>query len=582
MHDARHVERGLRELATLLSLSPANRYKARAYERGAEIVAAHASELGALIADGRLEQLAGVGKSLAAQIRALWEQGTSALLEAERSAHPPNAAELLALPGMTPRRLAVLHTTLAIDSLAGLREACVAERVRTLPGFGPKVEQKLLESLAAHDAPLPASPPRRVLGDALALAARVADTLRRRAPEASLLLAGAARRAEEVVAELELVLVDARGEVASALAALPGLVAEERAGVRQLRIEGLPLHLYPSDRAHAGARLLSATGPSEHVEQVARHAAQRGFALHPHALVDDRGAPVPTPDEAALYRVLDLAYMPPELRGAGEPLSRADADALRDLIDRDDIRGAVHCHTTHSDGRDDIEAMARAAEARGFQYITITDHSPSAHYARGVQLDRLKRQWDEIDAAQERVSIRILRGTESDILADGSLDYPDSVLSQLDVVIASIHSRFRMDERAMTARLVHAMELPVRKIWGHALGRLLLEREPFACDVDAVLDALARSGGAVEINGDPKRLDLAPRWLPHARARGLPFVLSVDAHSTTGLDVIDLAVKMARRGGLRRHEVLNALPCDAFLARIGARACSQPSLPSAS
>ena len=231
----------------------------------------------------------------------------------------------------------------------------------------------------------------------------------------------------------------------------------------------------------------------------------------------------------------------------------------------------VHCHTTHSDGQNSVEEMARAAAALGMQYITITDHSPSAHYAHGVARERLEQQWEEIRQAEQAVGIRILRGTESDILADGALDYPDEILAQFDVIIASIHSRFRMTRVQMTERLVRAMRLPVFKIWGHALGRLLLSRDPIDCDVEAVLDALAGARGAIEINGDPHRLDLPPEWIPHARARGIPFVLSVDAHSTTGMGVLPFAATLGRRGGLRRGEVLNTLSVDGFLARVQGR-----------
>jgi DNA polymerase (family 10) len=238
------------------------------------------------------------------------------------------------------------------------------------------------------------------------------------------------------------------------------------------------------------------------------------------------------------------------------------------LLTTADIRGMVHCHTTYSDGRASIEEMARAAEALGMQYITITDHSPSAHYAGGVTVDRLKEQWDEIAAVQERVKIRILRGTESDILQDGALDYPDEVLERFDVVIASIHSRHKLDRERMTERLVRAMSLPIFKIWGHALGRMLLSRDPIDCDVPEVLDALAGTRGAIELNADPHRLDLPPAWIPAARARGLSFVVSVDAHSTKGLNVLPLGVQLARRGGLRRHEVLNTLPADELAARV--------------
>jgi len=224
----------------------------------------------------------------------------------------------------------------------------------------------------------------------------------------------------------------------------------------------------------------------------------------------------------------------------------------------------IHCHTTYSDGRDGIEAMARAAQALGMRYLTITDHSPTAYYARGVGLDRLRAQWDEIDRVQERVKIKIFKGTESDILADGALDYPDSFLERFDVIIASIHARHKMDSEQMTARLLRAMKLPFFKIWGHPLGRLIPSRPPFDCDMEKILDAIAASRCAVEVNGDPRRLDLEPRWIRAARSRGIKFVISTDAHSTESLNNLEYGVAMARRGWLGGGDVLNTLEADSF------------------
>jgi DNA polymerase (family 10) len=228
----------------------------------------------------------------------------------------------------------------------------------------------------------------------------------------------------------------------------------------------------------------------------------------------------------------------------------------------------VHCHTTYSDGKSSIAEMAHSASDLGMQFITITDHSPSAHYARGVTVERLKQQWDEIAAVQDTAAIRILRGIEADILADGSLDLPDAVIEQLDVVIASIHARHRMDRQAMTERLVRALSLPFFKIWGHGLGRILGQREPIDCDVPAVLDALAAGGGAVEINADPRRLDLPSAWLPAARERRIPFVVSVDAHSVRGFSTLRYGIIQARRGGIDKAEVLNAAPAGTFTAAV--------------
>jgi DNA polymerase (family 10) len=224
----------------------------------------------------------------------------------------------------------------------------------------------------------------------------------------------------------------------------------------------------------------------------------------------------------------------------------------------------VHCHTTYSDGKHTLEQMVRAAEAMGMKYITITDHSPTAFYAGGVKLDRLKRQWAEIDEVQEKVKIKILRGTESDIVADGRLDYPDKILEKFDVIVASIHSRYKMDAAKMTQRIVTAMRQPVFKIWGHALGRKLLTRPPFDCDVEQILDVIAASRAAIEVNGDPHRLDMEPRWIREARKRKIKFVISVDAHSTGAFQYLKYGVATARRGWLRKSEVLNTQGVAAF------------------
>jgi DNA polymerase (family 10) len=238
------------------------------------------------------------------------------------------------------------------------------------------------------------------------------------------------------------------------------------------------------------------------------------------------------------------------------------------LITLEDIRGMTHCHTLYSDGRNSIEAMARAAEAMGMAYLTITDHSPSAYYAGGVGIDRLRAQWDEIARVQERVKVKLLRGTESDILADGSLDYPDPYLEKFDIVIASIHSRHKMDAGQMTERLLRAIKLPLFKIWGHPLGRLLQSRPPIDCRVEELLDAVAESKCAIEINGDPRRLDLEPRWIRAARERGIKFIVSTDAHSTAGLQNLPFGVSTARRGWLTRGEVLNALGAEEFMRAV--------------
>ena len=315
------------------------------------------------------------------------------------------------------------------------------------------------------------------------------------------------------------------------------------------------------------ALLHALTGSERHRARLGERARALGLALDDAGLVrtkDGRRQPIDT--EADLYRILELPYLPPEARDDEIDLETAATRCGADgLVQESDIRGMVHCHTTYSDGADTVEVMARAAQAMGMRYMTITDHSPTASYAGGLTLDRLRRQWDEIAKAQERVKgLTILRGTESDILADGRLDYPDAVLEQLDVVIASIHNRHRMDEAQMTRRLVRAMRDPHFKIWGHAVGRYVLRRPPIACRMEEVLDAAAESRVAIEVNGNPNRLDMEPRWQREALRRGLRFVVSTDAHSVAELQHLRFGIAMARRGLLRAADVLNTLPVREF------------------
>jgi DNA polymerase (family 10) len=269
--------------------------------------------------------------------------------------------------------------------------------------------------------------------------------------------------------------------------------------------------------------------------------------------------------ESGIYQHLGMQYVPPELREDQGEIEAALAHELpEDLVTTEDIRGMVHCHTKYSDGKHSVAEMVHAAEAMGMKYITITDHSPTAFYANGVKIDRLQRQWEEIDLVQEQTKVRILKGTESDITQDGSLDYPDWILEQFDVIVASIHSRYKMNEDQMTRRIVRAMRQPVFKIWGHALGRLIEKRPPFDCRVEEILDVIVESRAAIEINGDPYRLDMEPRWVREARQRKIKFVISVDAHSTGALNNVKYGVGIARRGWVRRGEVLNTLGVKAF------------------
>jgi DNA polymerase (family 10) len=562
MQDPRQISLDLDEIATLLEFSGASKFRVNAYRRGAQIVNTLGDELGTLVEQARLEEFEGIGPTLSRQIEELWNTGSSELLLELRRAQPEGVVELVQVEGLTPRRIRALTGALGIRSVEELKAACAAGRVAGVPGFGPKTEARLLESAERWLRRGEAVPEPLLLATALPLAELFRARLERVVLRVE--LAGALRRGEELVRELEFVIV---GDVERALSYVTGLrqVLRVDPGSRTAALTGgATLRLHVAEPDDVGGALVVATGDDAHVAALSARAEARGFTLTTQDGVAPAAPERAFASEADVYAALDCSLVPPELRRGGDVLASAERDDFADLVELGDIAGIVHCHTVYSDGKHGVLEMAQAAHALGMKYITITDHSPTAHYARGVTLERLKAQWDEIAAVQAQVPIRILRGTESDILGDGSLDFPAAVLEDFDVVIASIHARHRMDRETMTARLLHAMSLPIYKIWGHALGRILNHRAPIDCDVLAVLDALAKAGGAVEINADPHRLDLPPVWIPAARERGLPFVISVDAHSTRGLEVLRYGVTMARRGGVRKREVLNTRDADEF------------------
>ncbi len=567
MLDKLGVARALRELGALLQVQGENPFKVRAYEAAARSLEESREELEALVREGRLRSLPGVGEALEKKIGELHATGHTPLLDRLRSELPPGVLELMRVPELGPRKIARLRAELGVDGLDALEAACVAGRVREVPGFGEKTERKILEGLRR----LRERPRRMLLPQAMALGERLLEHLRagpgcRRAD-----LAGSLRRRRETVGDLDLVAeADDPGALLDHFLRWPAVAEVLGRGGSALTARlasGEQVDLRAAPAGEYATLLHHLTGSQAHHRKLRGLARERGFALSERGLERlDGGGRLPVGSEEELYAALGLAFVPPELReDAGEVEAARDRTLPRELVRLEDVRGLVHCHTRFSDGRATVEEMARAADALGMEYLTITDHSPSAHYAGGVGLDRLRAQWDEIARVQELVRVRLLRGTESDILEDGALDYPDRILERLDVVVASVHSRFLQDEDQMTRRLVRAMRLPFFKIWGHALGRLLLEREPFACRVEEVLDAAAESGkAAVEVNGDPRRLEMQPAHLRLARARGLPVVLSVDAHSTAALGSLRWAVDTARRGWVTREAVLNALPATEF------------------
>jgi len=549
------VAAALQEIAQLMELKGGQyRFKAKAYNAGARSIQGVA-DLDRLIKEDRLTTLPRIGNALASQIKQLYLTGESSVLNELRKEFPTGVVELAAVPGLSVEKIKQLQDALGITSLAELKAAAEAGRLQKLKGFGAKTEQRLLAQVSN-----PVKQPKRRLHlhHALSTAEQAIDYLRTIDGVVDVSIAGSLRRWEETVDIVELVASTKKpAAVIEQFVRFPLILSSQMSGPNNCVAQfgdGAMVSLTAVPPKEFAVTLFVKTGSKAHIEKVKAYVDQKKLSL-----------PRIPRSEEEIYSRLGMAYVPPELReNEGEFEAALKGTLPDDLVTEADIKGMVHCHTTYSDGVHSLEAMVRGAEEMGMKYITITDHSPTASYAGGLQLDKLKRQWEEIDELQENVAIRILRGTESDIIANGRLDYPDSVLEKFDVIVASIHARYKMDSAKMTGRITTAMRQPVFKIWGHGLGRLLQRRPPFECDVEHILDVIAESRAAVEINGDPHRLDLEPRWVREARKRKIKFVISTDAHSVRAMSNLKFGVAMARRGWVRRKEVLNTLTTAAF------------------
>ncbi|MBS1956507.1 MAG: DNA polymerase/3'-5' exonuclease PolX [Cyanobacteria bacterium SZAS-4] len=564
MLDKFAIASALREIGILLELKGENPYKARAYENGAAAVEGIAEELGQLVDEKRLTKYKGIGEALASKIAELYNTGRSSLLEELRAELPPGIIELSQIPGLSTKKVQMLHDALGISSIAELQMACEINAISKVKGFGEKTQQKILEGIKEYET----RDESILLVDARQLSRQLTDYFKFAPGVSAVTVVGSIRRWKESIKNINLLVTSTQPNKAiDALEKFPQVTrmesTEDLRAVARLA-NGMRVSLLVTTADHFPFAEFVETGSQSHIQEVRKIAERKGYTISSTGLMQgDRK--VACRSEQDIYKELGLPFIPPELREAnGEIDEVAAGNDFSDLIEIDDIQGMTHCHSTYSDGKNSIEEMALAAEAMGMNYITITDHSPSAHYAGGVVLDQLKRQWDEIDRVQERVKIKLLKGTESDILDSGALDYPDDVLNKFDILIGSIHSRLKMDEDQMTKRLIHCMRLPQFKIWGHALGRLVLRRPPLACRLEEVLDAAAESNVAIEVNGDPYRLDMEARWIKLARKRGIKFVISTDAHGIRDLQNLKYGVHMARRGGLSRSEVLNTLSVDRF------------------
>lgn len=568
MQDRFHVAAALREIGRLLEIKGENPFKTRAYERGARALENFAGDFDALVKNRRLTEIVGVGKALAALIDEIYQSGESAMLRQLRDEMPPGAIELSAIPGLSLKKITALHDALGIESVADLKTACEKGLVQNVKGFGPKAQVNILAAIEKNQT----REERSLLAKALEEGERILQYVRSAPGVLNAELAGALRRRKETVRQIDIVAATSEPTtLIERFLRFPSFVHcvqhASHCCVGRLP-SGLKTQLIVTEPPAYVGTLHYWTGSRKHIAKLEEIARTRGlsFGVPAGAARNVNGIHVTSEEE--VYRRLRLQFIPPEQREDEGEIEAAGACRLPDAVRFEDIQGMVHCHTIYSDGQDTIEDMARAAEAMGMRYLTITDHSPTAFYARGVNIDRLLAQWEEMARVQEKVGIKLLKGTESDITQDGALDYPDYILERFDVIIASIHARHKMNREQMTERLLRALTLPVFKIWGHPLGRIIPSRPPFECRMEEILDAIAASRAAVEINGDPHRLDLEPRWIRAARERGIKFVISTDAHSTRGLGYLQYGVAMARRGWLTRGDVLNTLSVEEFVKAV--------------
>lgn len=560
-------------LADLLEIAGENPFRIRAYRNAAETIEGLPERLVDAVAEGRdLTAYPHIGRDIAAAIETLVEDGHLPPLEAIARRVPPELADLMAVRGLGPKGVKALYDAFRIRSLEDLAAVAEAGRVRELPGFGAKKEAALLEGIRQlRDR----GDPRTRIDDAERLAEPLRDWLAGAAGVERLAIAGSYRRRRETVGDLDILAACRDG--GAVMQRLVGYEAVEQVVSRGttrstvLLEGGLQVDVRAVAPASFGAALVYFTGAKAHNVVLRQRAIDRGWKLNEYGLFEGERQ-LAGADEAGVYRALDLAWIPPELREDQGEVQAAEGDALPALLAVEDLRGNLHAHTDWSDGKATLEAMARAASERGMAYLAITDHGPRVRVANGLDAARLRRQGETIDALQaEFEGITLLKGCEVDILEDGRLDLPDEVLAGLDVVVCSIHYHLGLSRAEQTARVLRAMDNPHFMIWGHPTAREINRREPVDIDLERCLAAAAERGIAVEINAQPKRLDLCDRHARLALEQGCRLTVNTDAHSVAHLDLARYGIDQARRAWAGPGDVINTLPLEQLRAALRRR-----------
>jgi DNA polymerase (family 10) len=561
------IARILREIADLLEIKNENPFKIRAYRNGADIAANHPHTLATLDPTG-LREIPGIGKDLAARIREIVETGESTYHRELVAEFPPSVLDLLHLQGVGPKTVATLYRELAIRTLDDLARAAAEGRIRAVRGMGAKKESLILKALEEQKR----HAGRHLLSHAHEKAAAIVAALQEQTPGADFTPVGSLRRGCDTCGDLDILASGADAALMDRFVALPvveRVLARGDTKSSVLAEGGFQVDLRLVQPDSRGAALQYFTGSKAHNIALRDRAIDRGFKLNEYGLYkvdgDERLAGA---TEAEVYAALGLAWIPPELREARGEIEAAAGGRLPALLEQSDLRGDLHMHSTESDGKDDVRTMMEAARAAGLEYIAITDHSQSLAMANGLDEQRALAHAARIRGLDGHAGVRALAGIECDIRPDGTLDLDDQCLSSLDVVVASVHSAFNQDRQQMTSRVLKAIANPHVDIIGHLTGRRILQREPYDIDVDAVVNAAAQHGVALEINSQAYRLDVNDTHAKLARDRGVPLVISSDGHSRKAFGLLRWGVIVARRAWLEPRHVLNTRRFDALTAAL--------------
>jgi DNA polymerase (family 10) len=562
------VARVFAEIADLLEIKSENPFKIRAYRNAADTIAHLGTQLASLTADER-RGIPGIGKDLASKISELLETGTTKYHQELLQEFPPTVLDLLRLQGVGPKTVALLYHGLGVRTLDDLRQAAADGRIRALKGMGAKKEAQILKALEEQQH----FTGRRLMAEAHDVAASLVAYLREHAPGAEVVPVGSLRRGCETCGDIDIVAAGAPASLMDAFTSYKLVETILARGTTKSSVKlwgGFQADLRLVPRESLGAAMQYFTGSKAHNIVLRDRAIQRGMKLNEYGLyrVEDDGL-IAGADEEGVYEALGLAWVPPELRENRGEIAAAERRTLPRLVALEDLQGDLHMHTTETDGRADVETMARSAQAAGLKYIAITDHSKSLAMANGLDEARALEHARKIRALNDRLAgFTVLAGIECDIRPDGSMDLADDCLAQLDLVIASVHSAFTMDQQQMTDRVLAAIANPYVDILAHPTGRLILKRDGYALDLERVFAAAAAAGVAIEINSQVDRLDLDDTHARLARDRGVSIVIDSDAHSPAALGNLRWGALTARRAWLAPGDVLNTRPVDAFKASL--------------